>query len=176
MRRIYYEEEQHLRNNQWLYVGMLVITMGALLPLIKGIQRQIVNGEPWGDKPMSDNGIIALTVFVFVICCLLTWLIVSMKLHVIIDAEGVHYKFFPNEPRWSTISKEEIIDFEVEKKKLLSFGHHRKWFVKTKSMNVNGTFQLSLFLRNGKKVQLGSRNPEGLRWAMKKLLPKNELI
>jgi hypothetical protein len=71
---------------------------------------------------------------------------------------------------------EEILDFEVAEKKIFRFGHHRKWFVKTKSMNVNGTFQLSLFLRNGKKLQLGSKNPEGLRWAMKKLLSKNELI
>lgn len=157
-------------------MGMLALTMGALLPLIKGIHSQIVKGQPWGDKPMSDHGIIALTVVVFVICCLATWLMVSIKLHVIIDTEGVHYRFFPNEPRWTTISREEIIDFEVEKKKLFSFGHHRKWFVKTKSMNVTGTFQLSLFLRNGKKLQLGSANPEGLRWAMRKLLPKNEPI
>jgi hypothetical protein len=177
MRKIFYEEEQRLKDNQWLYVCMLTLTMAALLPLIRGMHLQIVQGEPWGNKPMSNEGIIALTVFIFLICGLVTWIMISTKLHVIIDADGVHYRFFPHEPRWCMVSKEEIMDFEVEKKNLFTlFGHHRKWFVKTKTMNVNGNFHLALFLKNGKKLQLGSRNPEGLRWAMKKLLPKNEII
>ena len=177
MRKIYYEEEQSLKSNRWLYVCMLTLTLGALLPLIHGIYWQVVKGIPWGQKPMSDEGIIALTVVVFVIGCLVTWLLVSMKLHVIIDTEGVHYRFFPDSSKWSTISKEEIIDFEVQRKNIFfRFGHHAKWFTKAKTINVNGDFHLSLFLKNGKKIQLGSRNPEGLRWAMRKLVPKNEII
>lgn len=177
MRRIYYEEEQNLKDNRWLWVLLLIFTMGALLPLIDGMYWQVIKGQPWGDKPMSDDGIIALFIIIFIICCLVTWIMVSMKLHVIIDAEGVHYKFFPNEPKWSTISKEEIIDFDIAKKNIFSrFGHRRHWFLKTKTMNVNGTVHLSLYLKNGRKIQLGSRNPEGLKWAMKKLIPKNEII
>jgi hypothetical protein len=150
--------------------------MAALLPLIRAIHLQVVQGEPWGDKPMSNDGLIAMTIFMFSICALVTWIVVSTKLHVIIDTEGVHYRFFPHEPKWSMVSKEEIMDFEVEKKNLFAlFAHHQKWFEKTKTMNVNGNFHLTLFLKNGKKLKIGSGNPEGLQWAMKKLLPKNEM-
>ena len=177
MRLIYYEEEQNLKSNQWLYVLMLVLTMAAMLPLIHGIYLQVIKGEPWGDSPLTNEGIIALAFIIFLICCITTWIFICMKLHVIIDTEGVHYRFFPNHPKWSTIRKEEIIDFDVEKKSIfLRLVHHTKWFVKSKTLNVDGPFHLSLFLKNGRKLQLGSHNPEGLRWAMKKLIPKNELI
>jgi len=43
-------------------------------------------------------------------------------------------------------------------------------------MNINGTIYLTLRLKNGKKLRLWSRNPEGLKWAMAKLFPKNEII
>jgi len=147
-----------------------------MLPLITGIYWQILKGEPWGDKPMSNEGLVALSVSVFLICCLVTWILFSMKLHVIIDAEGVHYRFFPYEPKWHLIRREEIIDFDVRKKNIFSrLGYHRKW-LKSKTMNVNGFAHLSLFLINGKKLKLGSNNPEGLKWAMRKLIPKNEII
>lgn len=72
-------------------------------------------------------------------------------------------------PKWST-------DFDVEKKSIFfRFGHH-KWFAIGKNINVNGDFHLLLFLKNGKKIQLGSKNPEGLKWAMGKLIAKNEKI
>lgn len=156
---------------------MLTLTLGALLPLIHGIHWQVMKGIPWGEKPMSNEGIVAFTAVVFAIACFVTWLVVSMKLHVIIDAEGVHYRLFPASPKWSTFAKDEIIDFNVEKRNLfLRFGHHAKWFSKDKTVNVNGNFHLSLFLKSGKKINLGSKNPEGLKWAMRKLIPKNEII
>jgi hypothetical protein len=150
--------------------------MGALLPLIHGIYWQILRGEQWGNRPMSTVGLVALSTFVLLVCCLVTWILTAIKLHVIIDAEGVHYRFFPHEPRWQAIRREEIIDFKVEKKNILNRSvHHRKWF-STKSMNVNGSDQLLLFLINGKKLKLGSNNPEGLKWAMRRLIPRNEII
>ena len=177
MRKVYYEEEQNLRTNQWLYVCILILTLGALLPLIHGIYWQVMKGIPWGEKPMSNEGIIALAAAVFAIACFVTWITVSVKLHVIIDTEGVHYRFFPDSPRWSTIGKDDIIDFDVEEKHVfLRFGYHARWFSKIRTMNVNGNFHLSLFLKNGKKINLGSKNPEGLKWAMRKLIPKNETI
>jgi hypothetical protein len=176
MRKILYEEEQSLKDNRWLYVCMLTLTLAALLNLTHGIYWQVMKGIPWGQKPMSNAGIIAFTAGVFLIGCLVTWLLVSIKLNVIIDTDGVHYRFFPDSSRWLTIGKEEIIDFDVQKNNIFfRFGHHAHWFAKDKTVNVNGDFHLSLFLRNGKKIRLGSKNPEGLKWAMRRLVPKNEL-
>lgn len=177
MRQVYYEEEQKLKDNRWLLVLLLIFVLGAIFPLVNGIYWQVIKGQPWGDKPMSDAGIISLFAIIFLICCAASWLLISMKLHFIVDSEGFHYKFFPNEPRWSTISKDEIIYFDfVKKNKLSPFGYRRHWFVKTKTMNVNGVVHLTLHLKNGRKIQFGSRNREGLEWAMKKLIPKNEII
>lgn len=176
MRRVYYEETQHLRNSPWIFVLTIALTLGAMLPLLRGIHQQVGKNIPWGNEPMSDQGLLALTAFIFAISCGIVWIFAMMKLHVIIDEAGVHYRFVPNEPKWSTVTREEIIDFAIEKKNLFNgFGHHRQWFIHTKTMNLNGKVLLSLRLKNGKKIKLGSQNPEGLEWAMKKLIPQPEM-
>lgn len=175
MRLIYYEEEQNLNHSPWLWVLLLIFTLGALFPLVNGFYWQIIKGQPWGDKPMSDAGIIALVIAILLLSGFMGSIIVFMKLHVIIDMQGVHYQFFPNERKWNTITKDAILYYEIGKKNIfIRYGYYRYWFVRTKTMNVNGTVHLSLHLTNGRKVELGSRNPEGLQWAMKKLFSQHD--
>src|SRR5688500_10202000 len=136
MRRILYEEEQRLRNNPWIYVFMLAITMSAMIPLIQAIYRQVLKGEPWGNEPMSNEGLFVFFFIILALCIGVTWMLASMKLHVVIDSEGIHYRFYPHEPKWTAITKEEIIDFDIEKTNIFNrFGHHKQWFTKTKRMN-----------------------------------------
>jgi len=176
MRRIHYEEEQRL-SNPWILVSIVAVMMAAVLPLLQGLYWQLLKGEPWGSEPMSDQGLIRFSAFILAVCGLISWLVIAMKLHVIIDDRGVHYRFFPNEPKWSAISREEIADFHIEKKNIFNgFGYRRLWFSKTRIMNLSGSVFLSLRLKNGRRIKLGSRNPEGLAMAMNKLIPENELI
>jgi hypothetical protein len=177
MGRNYYEEEQSLKDNHWIWVLLLAITLGALLPVVYGIYWQIFKGQPWGDESMSNYGAIIVFIFLLFCCVLMNWVILSMKLHLKVDTEGVHYKFFPEFAKWIHISKEEIADYKIEKTNFLkSLGHRRHKFKKGKSINVNGSVLLFLRLTDGKELQLGSRDPEGLESAMKKLFSSREII
>jgi hypothetical protein len=173
MVRSYHEEEQSYKQNPWTWVVLLAICLGALLSVANGLYWQLLKGEQWGD--MSDGGLILLASFPLFMCALISWLILSVKLQVVVDTSGVSYKFFPQQPKWVKISKEEIARFTVEKRNLRSAIRHLNDSEKVKSMNVNGRAMISLELKNGKKIRLGSANPEGFAWAMKKLFSSNEI-
>ena len=173
MLRTYYEEKQSYKQNPWTWVVLLAICLGALLSVANGLYWQLLKGEPWGD--MSNEGLILLASFPLFMCALISWLILSVKLQVIVDTSGVSYKFFPKVPKWIKISKEEITGFTIEKGSLMNALRHLNDSEKVKSMNVNGRALMSLELKNGKKIRLGSANPEGFAWAMKKLFSSNEI-
>jgi hypothetical protein len=136
----------------------------------------VLTGQPWGDNPMSDDRLIILAAFLFFVCALISWLFLSVKLQVVVNESGVSYKFFPQEPKWVKISKEEIESFTIEKRNLVNTMRHLKQgSEKLKSMNVNGRAMVSLELKSGMKIRLGSANPEGFAWAMKKLFISHEI-
>jgi len=69
---------------------------------------------------------VALSIIVLSICVVAGWILISMKLNFVIDMGTVRYKFFPNEPKWSLVSKDDIIDFGIAKRNIFSpLGHHR---------------------------------------------------
>ena len=172
MSKIYYEEVQSYKQNPWTWVVLLAICLAALLSAANGLYWQLLKGEPWGD--LSNEGLILLSAFPIFLCALISWLILSVKLQVIVDTSGVSYKFFPTVPKWTKISKEEIMGFTIEKRSLANALRHLD-SEKVKSMNVKGRALMSFELTNGNKIRLGSTNPEGFAWAMKKLFSSNEI-
>jgi hypothetical protein len=173
MTRTYYEEVQSYKQNPWTWVALLAICLAVLLSVGNGLYWQLLKGEPWGD--MSNEGMILISAFPLFICALISWLILSVKLQVTVDASGVSYKFFPTASKWTKISKEEISGFTIEKRSLVSALRHLNDSEKVKSMNINGRAMMALELKNGKKIKLGSGNPEGFAWAMKKLFISHEI-
>src|SRR5436190_18390581 len=115
MSRAYFEEVQSLRQNRWIWIVIITTILMTLLPLFDGIYWQIIKGEPWGEKPISNNGLIALFIFMIAISAFVTWILLSTKLETRINEEGLHYKFFPAKPKWVLVSKEEISSFEMRR-------------------------------------------------------------
>lgn len=64
--KIEFKEEQKI--TQWWVWSLL---LGIELITIYGIYRQLIQGEVFGDKPMSDSGFVFLAIFVFGIIALL---------------------------------------------------------------------------------------------------------
>lgn len=179
MTRSYFEEIQHFRENRWLMMVVLLISTGVILPVSFGLHTQLIEGRPWGDKPMSDGGLIMLFVFMLINVTLVTGLLFMMKLEMRIDEEGVHYRFVPLKNKWQLIKKEQISGYLTEKKlRLFVTGgttHHRNIFTKTRSYRIRGLSHLYLKLHNGEKILLGTQNLPGVEWAMKKLMTTNQL-
>lgn len=180
MNRPYFEETQSFRDSRWLWIVVVISFLVTLLPLVDGLYWQLVKGKPWGDKPLSDGGLLALTAFVLATWGLAMAVLISFRLDVRIDDSGVHYKVVPIKMKWQTAGREQILTYSVEKKfRLLQsggFGYHRNRFTGTRSVRISGSYHLSLMLKNGNKLLLGTQNPDELDKAMKKLISQNELI
>ena len=71
-----FKEEQKF--TQW-WLWLILIPIG-ILPIF-GIYKQLILGEQFGDKPMSDLGLIIFSVFIFS----LIGLFLKMKLKTSID-------------------------------------------------------------------------------------------
>ena len=58
----YIKEKETQKFSQW-WLWLILIGIG-ILPIL-GIYKQLIIGEKFGDKPMSDLGIIIFALFVF---------------------------------------------------------------------------------------------------------------
>lgn len=180
MVRPYFEEVQHFRNNGWLWTLIIFVSVAVMLPMFYGMYWQLIKGIPWGDKPLSDTGLIALSLFVMGSWGIAAALMLSMRLEVRIDTEGIHYRFIPIKRNWRHITKPQIMTYGVKKGFPLftsgGFGHHRSIFLKTRSFRISGNQYLQVEVMDGEKILLGTQNAGEMERAMKKLMQVNESI
>ena len=136
--------------------------LGVNVLFIYGAFQQIVLGQQFGDKPMSDSGLlisVGLTVLV-------TSLIVNSRLETRIKEDGVYIRFFPFHLKfkfypWDSIRKSYL-------RKYSPLGEYGGWglrigsFGKGTAYNVSGNWGLQLEFTNKKKLLIGTARPEEL--------------
>src|SRR5689334_7881789 len=105
MERPYFEESQWLRHTRWIWFILVPGILALLIPFLYGLYWQVLRGEPWGDKPLTDSGLIATSLVTVAGLVLVMFIILSVKLETRIDRDGIHYRFFPNKPKWNLIRK-----------------------------------------------------------------------
>jgi hypothetical protein len=181
MARIYFEETQALRNNRWVWILVIAFSLVTLLPILNGLYWQLAKGEPWGNKPLSDNGLIVLFLSVLISWSLAAYFLLSMELETKIDEQGFHYKFFPLKPKWHLIPRDDIATYKMQKGFRLfdgskKIGYHRNIFTNTRSFRILGKGQLFLKLKNGQHYIFGTQNPESFEHAITKMVDVNEII
>ena len=174
MGRAYFEEVQLLRQTRWVWFILVPFSLLSLLPLMGGVYWQFIKGVPWGNEPMRDEGLVIFCCFILLTWSMTTWVLLTLRLEVYVDAEGIHYKFFPHKRRWNLIRKGDIASFEISRKRNFlevgGFGHHRNLFSKTRSMVISGPLYIRLVLANQHKLLIGTQNPEGFERAIRRLM------
>ena len=136
----------------WLW---LIILGVATLP-IYGIYKQLIIGEKFGTNPLSNNGLILFSIFVFFLISLF-WLI---KLTTQINNDEIKIKFFPfltKSIKWDTIKNAEIINYGFV-----------GWGIKIGTKygtvyNTKGKVGLAIELNNGKKYLIGTQKETELK-------------
>lgn len=170
----YFEEIQRLRDNRWIFVLIFAVALGALIPLLYGIYWQIGQGIPWGDTPMKDSELITLIIVLLSSVGLLTFMLVNLKLETRIDATGIHYRMFPVKSRWRMVAISEIesYNFADRYKPFESggIGHHRNVLKNTRSFRISGGKHIILKYKNGHRLLIGTQDPAGMEWALRKLM------
>lgn len=141
------------RFNQW-WIWLIIIAT-SIFPFV-GIYKQIINNEPFGDNPMSNNTLILTTV----ISLSLIALFLLMRLETLITKEGISFKFFPFVKRNYSFN-------EIESYKVIDYGFVGGWGIRFTMKygtvyNTRGTKGLFIKLKNGKTMVVGTQKPEEL--------------
>jgi len=148
---IEFKEEQKF--TQW-WLWLILIPIGVL-PVI-GIYKQLITGERFGDKPMSDFGLIIFAIITF----LLLGLFFVMKLKTSIDKNGIRMSFFP-------FVKKKVDWNELKNIKVVNYGFIGGWGIRLWTKygtvyNIKGNKGLAIELKSGKKFLIGTQKESEL--------------
>ncbi|MBC8489807.1 MAG: hypothetical protein H8D45_27645 [Bacteroidetes bacterium] len=182
MTKVYFKEEQQIMK-PWHWFFIIPIWLVTIISFSIGFYQQFVLGIPWGDKPMTDTGLLFTGIFVLSILIALTLLFFTMKLIVEVRGKGIRYRYPPVIRRYRSIQKELINRFEVRKyKPIIQYGgwgirvkgrrmKRRNWGI---AYSVSGNIGMQLYLKDGKKVLFGTQRSEAFERAVVKMMRKEE--
>jgi hypothetical protein len=147
---VYFREIQTFRQ-PWIWTLLMVMTLAAVTLFGYGMIKQLVFGQPWGDRPMSDSALAIVGPSV-----------IQLKLVVEVRGDGLYIRFFP-------LSRQ-IIGYEnIEESYVRTYrplkeygGWGIRYGRKGKAYNVSGNQGVQLKLSGGKQLLIGSQQPKKL--------------
>lgn len=174
---VLFKEEQKF-GSSGLYAAMGVIYMIPISIYSYAMYQQFILGIPWGDKPMSDNGLILTFVLVIFVLIVASALLFGSQLSTLVNYNQIKVTFKPFINKPIIYNKEDIRSYEIrEYKPIREYGG---WGIKQgkksvgKAYNVRGNIGLQLVLSNGKKVLIGTQRSSALHRAMRKMMEKSK--
>lgn len=172
MGKVFFKEEQKF-NQWWLWLLMIITFLSVAVPFGYAVYSQEVLDKPFGDNPMSTEGLINVGAFSLLLFGLIILLFYVFKLKTKITNEALFVSFPPAINKWKKFAPDEIEKFEV--RKYNAFKEYGGYGIKFrrrygKCYNVSGNLGLQLYLKNGKKVLIGTRRKQAISYAMEKLM------
>lgn len=168
----FYEEKQ--TNPAWM--GWIFILSGVgLLTFLTFlfIERYEASGGAWNKELTSVVGAAAGSSIALAVAA---WLVFTNHLTVTVTEDGVQYLFVPTFWKPRTVTADAIVSFEVRKLSLWEFLQASRQYKspmfasRKKEVCILRTFTVAdITLADGRHLLLGTRNPDGFRWALKKL-------
>jgi hypothetical protein len=151
----------------WLWVLMLGTALGTTGLFGYGIYVQLIEGTPWGDRPMSDPGLVGVGVATTVLMVGMAATVLSARLITEVRSDGVHVRFFPL--RWKAIPYETIASYQTEVYHPIRDygGWGIRWGREGKAYIVGGNEGLQLLLNDGRKILIGSKRAPQLEAAVR---------
>ncbi len=151
-----FKEEQKF-TQWWLWL----ILIGTGIFPVMGIYKQLILGEKFGDKPMSDLGLIVFSAFIFGIIALF-WM---MRLKTEIDQKEIRMRFTP-------FTKRNVQWKDIESAKVVNYGFVGGWGIRLWTKygtvyNTKGNKGLAIELKNGKRFLIGTQKEAELEKLIK---------
>lgn len=150
---LFYEEKQFLRSNSliWFAIVSLLITFFAV------VLNFLNKGNDW----------IGILILSLVIGTILPLLILT-SVHLRIEKDGIYIKYFPFHLKPLFLNWNDVDQFFLRRYNPLS--EYGGWGLKgtknNRAYNVSGNMGLQIFLKDGKKILVGTANPKKLEIAL----------
>lgn len=139
---------------QW-WIWLVLLGLNGLF--LYGVFVQVIGGEQFGDKPMSDLGLL----IAFGLSILFTVIFYTLRLETVVKSDGIYVRFFPFHLKFKFISWEQLDKIYVrEYSPITEFGG---WGIKFSLTgkgtvyNVSGSTGLQLEFKTGKKLLIGTQ-------------------
>jgi hypothetical protein len=154
---ILFTERQRFKQ-WWLWVILLGINGLFLF----GVFRQVIGGQQFGDKPMSNIGLLIGTGLTIA----LTLLFINFRLETTIKVDGIYVRFFPFHLKikhytWDKLSKSFVRQYSPITE-YGGWGLRYGMFGKGTAYNVSGDKGLQLEFTDNKKILIGTNKPDEL--------------
>lgn len=151
------EFKETQRMSHWWAWAVFAILLGLFS---YGLYQQVILGEPFGENPMSDSG---LVVFALVIIGL-ALLFASLKLETHIDTHRIHMRYAPfgvkKNHTWDEIESARVVRYSFVGYGIRIGSRYGTVY------NVKGNKGLAICLKNGKKFLIGTQQSENLKQAL----------
>ncbi len=175
MNKSFFNEEQKF-STPWIWL-VIFPALGLLIFFLKfnELNSDIANQ---GEKD-DIIGLLIIGGFMFVMMTGLTILFYKMRLLTQVKPDGVYFKYPPFVNKERLISKAEISSFEIRKyNPRREYNGHgvkkgRRFKQSGMAYTVSGRIGLQIYLKNGKKILIGTKRKEALKHAMEKMMNKD---
>ena len=159
-----FHEQQ--RFNQW-WIWLIVIGINVL-PFY-GIYQQIILGQTFGTRPMSNAGLLLFAAFMLFI----SFFMFSFRLVTLIKQDGMYVRFYPIQTKMKFYNWRDINKLYIRKYKPLmeygGWGLRYGFFGKGRALNVSGNIGLQIEFNNGKKLLIGTNKSNVMKDVLIKL-------
>lgn len=143
----------------WLWLFLIAIGLFQLY----GIYKQLIKVEDFGDKPMSDIGLIFFSIIPFGIIILFWY----MKLETVIDQKEIQIKFTPlvrKTFKWEDVKSATVLNYKF-------VGYGIRLFTSYGTVyNTKGNTGLAIELNSGEKILIGTQKGTELAQIIQKHL------
>ncbi len=161
---VLYSETQRFRQ-WWLWA----ILLGLDGHLAFGIYTQLIQGIPFGDKPVSDP----LLIIVFVVILIITVSFYIYRLETTIRKDGVYIRFLPYMRKYKFYPFAKLSKVYVRKYSAIAeyggWGFRHGLGGSGGAYNVSGNQGLQLQFTDYKKLLIGTRKPDEIANALRKI-------
>jgi hypothetical protein len=154
-------EREEKRLSQPVILVIIIVSTLVLIGVFGwGIYTQIIKGEKWGDRPMSDVMLVIMAAFFVALMVGITLMLYYMRLitEVRYDSLKVIYKpFFKKIFEYKDLKSVESIKYSPLKD---SGGWGYKISKGRKYYNIAGNLGVKIVFRDGKEIVIGSKEPD----------------
>ena len=176
MERLIFREEQSFRQSfvPWILLPAWLLTFGMFS---FGMYHQLYLGKPYGDNPMSNNGLIWSGIASIAIVTAVSVFVLSGHLVTEIWSDGIRYKFPPLILKVKHIPLAEISSAEVSKYNPIGefggWGWRKRFISRKTAYNISGNIGLRVILKDGRQILFGTKKQDDMKRAIDKMLQRN---